>query len=78
MECERCGGFTVRELAYSRKQAGVLIISRCFICRHRFGEPVIDFHHRTNRPEPLPENTLPVFRGFDYWGERLREIGKVC
>jgi hypothetical protein len=65
MECERCEGFTIRELVYSREQARSIVVTRCYICGHRFGEPVIDFHH-SQRPEPAPENTLPVFRGVDY------------
>ena len=77
MNCERCGGFTVQELVYSREQARSLLMNRCWNCGHRFGEPVIDFHH-LSRAEPVPENPLPVYRGIDYWGEHLKRLGKVC
>jgi hypothetical protein len=39
MECERCGGFTVQELLYSEERAGALVITRCYNCGHRFGDP---------------------------------------
>jgi hypothetical protein len=33
----------------------------CFNVRPSFGEPVIDFHHRSQGQEPVPVNTLPSF-----------------
>ena len=45
MNCERCGGLSVRERLDVRLWA-----LRCIVCGWRFREPILDLHHAFSIP----------------------------